>query len=212
MISIVNSVNFGVSRLLTHFARNRIPWSRAILVLTVLAALFSAPPQYMNAWALDAMELTGYAMLASATLWRIWCLTFIGGTKDGQLAVSGPYSVARNPLYLGNFAGIVGFGFATGLPFLAITLAVAFGLLYPSVVAHEEERLVEIFGPDYERYCARVPRWIPRWSLYEEPEKVLVSTEKMRQGIIDAMWYLWAFAFVELIEVLREHNVLPHLF
>ena len=34
----------------------------------------------------------------------------------------------------------------------------------------------------------------------------------MRQGIIDAMWYLWAFAFVELIEVLGERRVLPQLF
>lgn len=202
----------GLTRFRLHFANHRIQWSRAILAITIVAALFSQPPKYMHPWLLDGLELAGYAMLVAATLWRIWCLTFIGGSKDGQLAVTGPYSVVRNPLYVGSFVGIVGFGLALELPMLAVGLAMAFGILYPAVVAQEEERLAPLFGPVYEAYCASVPRWVPRWSRYQEPEHVLVSTAKVRQGIADAMWYLWAFAFVELLEILREHGVLPLLF
>jgi protein-S-isoprenylcysteine O-methyltransferase Ste14 len=33
------------------------------------------------------------------------------------------------------------------------------------VVAYEEPALARKFGQDYERYCDRVPRWIPRLSL-----------------------------------------------
>ena len=208
----MTQTGLGLSRFQLHFAMHRIQWSRAILVLTVLFAAFSAPAKYMDAWLLDALELAGYAMLVAATLWRIWCLTFIGGTKDGILAATGPYSVVRNPLYVGNFIGIVGFGLALAMPMLAVALAMAFGILYPAVVAQEEERLCGLFGAAYESYCTSVPRWVPSWSHYQEPAQVLVSTAKVRQGIVDAMWFLWAFAFVELLEVLREHDILPQLF
>ncbi len=201
----------GISRVRLHFAQNRIRWSRGILLATLVSTMFMAPPKYVNAWILDVLELGGYAMLAVATLLRVWCLTFIGGTKDGQLAVAGPYSVVRNPLYLASFVGVVGFGLAVELPLLAIVLAVSFGVLYPAVVAQEEVRLTELFGAAYTSYCETVPRWVPRWSAYQEPKHVLVATEKVRQGIVDAMWYLWAFALAELIEILREHAVLPLL-
>ncbi len=201
-----------ISRFRLHFANNRISWSRAILVVTIFVALFSSPPQYINGWILDGMELAGYSLLVIATLWRVWCLTFIGGTKDGQLAMTGPYSVVRNPLYIGSFVGIVGFGLAVELPMLAISLAMVFGVLYPAVVAQEELRLAKMFGTPYEAYCTEVPRWIPRWSQYQEPEFVQVSTAKIRQGFFDGMWYLWAFAFAELIEILRVHAALPQLF
>jgi hypothetical protein len=89
---------------------------------------------------------------------------------------------------------------------------VLFGILYPAVVEQEERRLKEIFGDVYEAYCRKVPRWIPRWSLYSEPETVVVSTKRMRQAILDGMWYPWAFALAEVIEVLRDHGALRYLF
>lgn len=195
-----------------RFAHNRILWSRVILVATLFVAVFSRPPTYLPLWAFNVLELLGFALLAAAMLWRIWCLIFIGGSKDGELATTGPYSVVRNPLYLGSFLGIVGFGLAVGLPVLALFLGIAFGMLYPAVIWQEEERLRKLFGDPYERYCRDVPRWIPRWSLYREPDSVVVSPLRVRQGIFDGMWYLWAFAFTEMLEALHEYALLPYLF
>jgi protein-S-isoprenylcysteine O-methyltransferase Ste14 len=195
-----------------RFAHQRILWSRLILVVTLFIAIFSGPPAYLSSLVLDVFELTGYVMLCSATLWRVWCLVFIGGTKDGLLSQIGPYSVVRNPLYLGNFFGVVGFGLALGLPLLALSLAITFGVLYPSVVEQEEARLHDIFGESFARYCSAVPRWFPRWSLYREPATLLVSPARVRQGILDSMWYLWAFAFIETLEVIHEHSLLLLLF
>ena len=195
-----------------RFAENRIVWSRLILVATVFVAVFSSPPAYLPSWGLDVLELFGFTMLAAAMLWRVWCLVFIGGAKDGMLTVTGPYSVVRNPLYIGSFMGIVGFGLAVGLPALALSLVLAFGILYPAVVAQEEIRLVELFGEAFERYCASVPRWFPRWSLYREPETIVTSPARIRQGILDGMWYLWAFAFTECLEVMHENGLVPYLF
>jgi hypothetical protein len=39
-----------------------------------------------------------------------------------------------------------------------------------------------------------------------------VSPKKIRQGILDAMWYLWAYAFVQLLDLLHQHAILPTLF
>jgi hypothetical protein len=91
-------------------------------------------------------------------------------------------------------------------------LGLAFALFYPAVVGREEARLAEIFGERYREYCARVPRWIPDWSLYSEPAEVSISPRRVRGAIFDAMWFLWAFALWEFIEELHKLNLLPTLF
>lgn len=195
-----------------HFATHRLLWSRIILIGALLLALVSEPPRYLPHWLAESIELSGYALLVAAALWRIWCLVFIGGAKNNELVMDGPYSVVRNPLYVGTFLGAIGFGLAMALPYLAAGLAILFLLLYPGTVAAEEARLAQIYGERFRAYCARVPRWIPEWSLYSEPEKVTVTPGRVREGILDAMWFLWAFAFVEMIDVLREYHILSSFF
>jgi len=195
-----------------HFANHRIAWSRVVIAVVVLLVLFSAPTTAVPEWLLELSEMLGYALLVAATLWRIWCALFIAGTKNGELAEQGPYAMARNPLYLGNFLGVVGFGFAVEQPLVAIGLGAAFALFYPSVVAQEEANLARIFGERYREYCARVPRWLPEWSLYREPALVTLAPKHVRKAILDAMWFLWAFALWEFVEELHKLKILPTLF
>jgi protein-S-isoprenylcysteine O-methyltransferase Ste14 len=195
-----------------HFANHRIAWSRAFVIAVLVLVLLGAPPAAMPGWITELSEMLGYFLLAAAALWRIWCALFIAGNKNGELATCGPYAVVRNPLYLGNFAGAIGFGFAVEQPYLAALFALVFALFYPAVVAREEARLRQIFGERYHDYCARVPRWIPDWSLYQEPAVVAVSPRLIRGAIFDAMWFLWAFALWEFIEALHQANLLPKLF
>ena len=195
-----------------HFASHRIAWSRALIIALLLFVLFTAPPQAGAGWMIELSEMLGFALLAAATLWRIWCALFIAGTKNGELSTTGPYSVVRNPLYLGNLLGIIGFGFAVEQPLLALALGLGFALFYPSVVAKEEQNLGRIFGERYAAYCAAVPRWVPDWSRYQEPGTVTVSPRRIRGAILDAMWFLWAFALWEFIEELHSLKLLPTLF
>jgi len=197
-----------------HFANHRIAWSRVVVGAMLVIALFSAPGALSGVpeWVAQIAEMLGYALLVAATLWRIWCALFIAGTKNGELAEQGPYAMARNPLYLGNFLGVVGFGFAVEQPLVAIGLGAAFALFYPSVVAQEEANLARIFGGRYRAYCARVPRWLPEWSLYREPALVTLAPKHVRKAILDAMWFLWAFALWEFVEELHKLNLLPTLF
>jgi protein-S-isoprenylcysteine O-methyltransferase Ste14 len=195
-----------------HFATHRIAWSRALVAALIAFALFSSPPVLAPSWLMELSELLGFALLVAACLWRIWCALFIAGTKNEQLSVAGPYSVVRNPLYVGTFLGVLGFGFAVEQPLLALALGLLFALLYPAVVAQEEQKLALIFGEPYHAYCARVPRWIPDWSLYSEPAAVTISPRRMLAAILDAMWFLWAFALWEFVEELHTLQLLPTLF
>jgi len=195
-----------------HFAAHRITWSRVLIAALLLFIVLKAPPQDDSGWVVELSEMLGFALLVAATLWRIWCHLFIAGTKNGELASAGPYSVVRNPLYLGNLLGIIGFGLAVAQPALAALLGLVFALFYPSVVAKEEADLGRIFGERYTAYFARVPRWMPDWSLYHEPAAVNVSPRRLRGAILDAMWFLWAFALWEFIEELHSLKLLPTLF
>jgi len=76
-----------------------------------------------------------------------------------RLVVSGPYRYTRNPMYLSVAATIAGQALLLGRADLlayAAVVAVAFHL---RVVTYEEPSLRRRFGPEFERYCAAVPRW-----------------------------------------------------
>lgn len=201
-----------MTALAQHFAHHRIAWSRGVLVLLILLVALGSPPKVLQGWPAEISELLGFSLLVAATLWRIWCLVFIGGTKNGELAAAGPYSVVRNPLYVGNFLGVVGFGFAIEQPHVALGLGLLFCIGYAAVVEREEADLTRLFGERYRGYCASVPRWIPAWSRYQEPAAVIASPADIRKGILDAMWFLWAYGLWEFIEILHDKNVLPVLF
>lgn len=194
------------------FVNHRIACSRGLAAGVLLVAIFGSPQRLYPGWMAELSEMLGYGLLAAAALWRIWCALFIAGTKNGELATAGPYSVVRNPLYLGNFLGAIGFGFAVEQPLVAVVLGVFFALLYPAVVEREEQDLQRLFGDRFRDYAARVPRWIPDWSLYREPEAVTVPLRHVRKAILDAMWFLWAFALWEFIEALHSLNLLPTWF
>ena len=83
--------------------------------------------------------------------------------KNEDLAMSGPYSYTRNPLYLGSI--LIGIGFAVAGRNLWIwgLLGAMFVAIYVPVIRSEEAFLRSRF-PDFELYARRVPRLLPRWS------------------------------------------------
>ena len=79
-----------------------------------------------------------------------------------HLVVSGLYRYVRNPMYVAVTSLILGQGLLFGsVRVLEYGFAVwlAFHLF---VLVYEEPTLRGTFGPEYEKFCARVPRWIPR--------------------------------------------------
>ena len=79
-----------------------------------------------------------------------------------RLVVRGPYRFVRNPMYIGAVLVLAG----AALFFMSTPLLVYAGLLLLAahlfVVFYEEPTLRRSFGRDYEAYCHRVRRWLPR--------------------------------------------------
>ncbi len=114
----------------------------------------------------ETIEWVGIVLIFICICGRVWCSLYIGGKKDSQLVTIGPYSVSRNPLYLFSMLGAAG----AGAQFGNIT-SVCFAVLLTWLVAHlvvlqEERRLAAVYGDAFRDYCARVPRYGPRPSLW----------------------------------------------
>jgi protein-S-isoprenylcysteine O-methyltransferase Ste14 len=79
------------------------------------------------------------------------------------LVMDGPFRYVRNPIYLAGITMLLGVGLlyptwdAKHL-ILPLLLLVYF---HVAVVRVEEPALRQQFGPTYEDYCRRVPRWFP---------------------------------------------------
>lgn len=79
-----------------------------------------------------------------------------------RLVVNGPFRFCRNPGYVAVLAMLVGQALVLGsgrLLLYAVAVAAAFHVF---VVTYEEPTLRRTFGAEFEAYCRRVPRWLPR--------------------------------------------------
>jgi protein-S-isoprenylcysteine O-methyltransferase Ste14 len=120
--------------------------------------------------ALYLFELVRHAPHPQAVAWSLalvvpglWLRGYASGTvkKNRELAVTGPYAHTRNPLYLGSMLIAAGFAVALLSWPMALVLALGFAAIYVPVIASEERFLRATF-PEFEEYCRRVPRLIPR--------------------------------------------------
>ena len=192
-------------------SRNRTLLGRLAGVGVFLYIVLVAPPKIIPAWLAISGEALGFVLLAMAAFGRLWCLTYIAGNKDRTLQVDGPYSVVRNPLYFVSFLGAIGFGLVVHNPFLAFVLAGAFTLFHATTVKTEEAQLTKLFGDVFTQYCAQVPRWFPNWSLFREPARLNVDARRIREGMFDAMWFLWAYLFWQVLDALRAAGAISTL-
>jgi protein-S-isoprenylcysteine O-methyltransferase Ste14 len=81
--------------------------------------------------------------------------------KDRELAVTGPYALTRNPLYLGSAILAAGFVVASHSWTAGLLVSLYFGIFYYAVMRNEEEDLRMRFGQDFNAYASRVPLFFP---------------------------------------------------
>jgi protein-S-isoprenylcysteine O-methyltransferase Ste14 len=79
-----------------------------------------------------------------------------------HLVVKGFYRYVRNPMYVAVVSIIVGQALLLGNGSLLVYAAVVWAAFLGFVLSYEEPKLRKTYGAEYEAYCARVPRWIPR--------------------------------------------------
>jgi protein-S-isoprenylcysteine O-methyltransferase Ste14 len=79
-----------------------------------------------------------------------------------HLVVKGFYRYVRNPMYVAVLSIIIGQGVLLGNSWLLAYAAAVWVAFFGFVLLYEEPKLRKTYGAEYEAYCVRVPRWIPR--------------------------------------------------
>jgi protein-S-isoprenylcysteine O-methyltransferase Ste14 len=113
----------------------------------------------------------GWSVLAAGAALAASCIwTFIlrgQGTPapfdaPRQVVAAGPYRFVRNPMYLGGFLVLCGFGLVERSGAIVIFSALWLLVVHLAVIGLEEPDLRRKFGPSYDEYRREVPRWVPR--------------------------------------------------
>jgi len=117
------------------------------------------------------IQVAGGAIVIIGGVLALWCVVTFAIVGRGtpapfdpprRLVTAGPYRLVRNPMYIG--AGLAVGGTALFYSSLAMVVytVIFFLIAHFFVVLYEEPVLKCIFGEEYEAYCRRVRRWLPR--------------------------------------------------
>ena len=76
------------------------------------------------------------------------------------LVTTGVYAYTRNPMYLGMALILLGVACTTGIVSGLLVDPVFMAIIELRFIRPEEQMLRDIFGEEFDTYCARVRRWI----------------------------------------------------
>ena len=117
-------------------------------------------------------SIIGIIMMSAGSILVLVCVVFFvirgKGTPAAfdpptEFVVAGPYAYVRNPMYIGGFILLVGFGLyhlSLSILILALILLVVFHFF---VVLVEEPNLERLFGKSYLEYKKKINRWVPKF-------------------------------------------------
>ena len=138
-----------------------------------------------------------------------------GRNTKGQVAESlntmGLYSMARHPLYFGNFLISFGAALLTRNPWFILFFIFFFWVYYERIMFAEEQFLTKKFTDTYTSWAAKTPAFIPKYSLWKGPSwsfnwKRAIWNEKAGVLAITTIFLL----FAELEEFIRSSQFILH--
>ena len=130
------------------------------LLLLVVGTAVDRGRLDLNWWALPLL-LCGYAQYRLVGAYR----SRLGGGGPGmsippeRLVSSGPYSLVRNPMYLGHIVFFLGLAVMFGGSAWLLFIAHLFWFNRRARV--DEQHLLDVFGEPYREYMHRTRRWVP---------------------------------------------------
>lgn len=157
----------------------------------------------------ELMQLAGLACVAVAVLGRIWASAFIAGYKDTTLVRTGPYALARHPLYALSTLAMLGVGLASRSLAITTALVVSIGGLHVAAARREDAHLARNHGEDFARYRRAVPAFLPRAMPRGLPERIEVRPRVFRKSFLDAASMLGVYALVRIADAMHATGLTP---
>ena len=181
------------------------------LLIPWVGVSFSAPFVQNGSLSAILSDYFGWLLFFGGLSLRFWATRFIGGRKSREVICYGPYSLTRNPLYVGTFMMILSLAFLLKSPTFAVSTALVIAYYCVAVVPLEETFLREAFGADYIKYCESVPRWLPRMGTIYSPSMEVIA-QPMRSEVRRSIWWLLLPLLAELHTYLRALPEWPRWF
>ena len=145
-----------------------------VLFLPVLVAAFfefeplAGSEATQQLWAIGCLAVSLLGLAVRAAVIGVVPVRTSGRNRHRQVAevlnTAGPYSLCRNPLYVGNYLIWLGIFSYPHHAWLVACFTLAFWLYYERIIAAEEDFLQSRFGKAYEQFASTVPCVLPRWS------------------------------------------------
>lgn len=174
-----------------------------VAALSLLGVVVLSNTPFQQSLLYDLCILPGILLVFVGVIGRLWCTAYIGGRKNSQLVTDGPYSLWRNPLYVFSFAGLIGILFTTRLMLLALVAVPVYLVYYHCVIRSEEARLRELFGTEYETYCAKVKVVVPAVRNYWTRPFIEINPRFYKNAMADAFMFILALMGIEAIYRLK---------
>lgn len=151
---------------------NQIPWPPILFFSAFFGALALetafGTSGHLPASLSSPLRIAGFVLAAAGCGLMGWALATMARRNANilpnraatQLVTTGPFAFSRNPIYLGE--AVLLLGIAGILGSLWFLLACLFCVATISIlgIAREEAHMRAVFGPQWQAYCARVPRWV----------------------------------------------------
>ncbi len=126
------------------------------------------------------------------------------GQKADSLNTTGMYSIARHPLYLGNFLIWLGIALSIRSVWFTVMTLLIFWLYYERIMFAEEEYLRRKFGQEYLDWTQKTPVFVPKFSLWKSPDHSL----NIKAGIGNEYHGLLGITSVfAALEIVKEYIV-----
>ena len=177
----------------------------AILVL----ALVAEDAHEAGALVELVLQCSAFVLLLAAAMGRIWASAHVSPCKSRVLVCDGPYSIVRHPLYFFSFLAHLGAGLAFESLTLTLLLAGIFFATHWSTICEEDRWLRGKFAEEFDRYCARVPRFLPRPWLLSNREQMVVVPGKLARAVLESSLILMAFPLARAVDWCHLQAVLP---
>lgn len=134
---------------------------RGALIAPAYLITFFCAYRESEHWMVLAVGLT---LFAAGFMVRVWAQMHLHYRLKVHkvLTTTGPYTMVRNPIYIGNTLILIGTTLIAELVWFAPVMLLACVITYILVVRYEERHLSEKYGAPYREFLTKVPRWIPR--------------------------------------------------